>query len=66
MPNPELIGSTKAATILGISARTVHRLVKAGDMTPAITAPGGYAGVYLFTREEVDRVKAERAEKASA
>lgn len=55
---PDLIGSAEAARILGKSPRTVHRMVKAGDLTPVMTAPGGFAGTYLFSRAEVERVKA--------
>ena len=57
----ELIGSVEAAAILGKSPRTVHRLVKSGVLTPAMKAPGGFAGAFLFTRAEVERVKAGEA-----
>ena len=51
---PELIGSAEAARILGKSPRTVHRLVEAGNLTPAMTAPGGRAGAFLFRRSDVE------------
>lgn len=61
MTNNDLIGTAEVAAILGKSVRTVHRMVKAGELVPAMTAPGGYAGVFLFNRADVERVKAEAA-----
>ena len=62
MPTPpDLIGTTEAARILGKSPRTVHRLVAAGRLTPAITAPGGFAGAYLFDRRDVEALAADKA-----
>ncbi len=52
----DLIGSREAAEILGKSQRTVHRLVTAGSLIPAVVASGGYAGVYLFKRADVERL----------
>lgn len=54
MTNTDLIGSTEAARLLGKSPRTVHRMVEAGTLVPAMTAPGGRAGVYLFKRADVE------------
>lgn len=51
-----LIGSAEAARILGKSPRTIHRLVKSGDLTPVYTAPGGQHGSYLFERDAVERL----------
>lgn len=56
-----LIGSAEAARILGKSPRTIHRLVKAGDLNPVYTAPGGQHGSYLFDRDEVERLAAGSA-----
>ena len=53
----DLIGSTEAARILGKSPRTVHRLVKSGALTPAVHAPGGFAGAYLFNRADVEALR---------
>lgn len=50
----DLIGSVEAGRILGRSPRTVHRLVESGDLTPAMKAPGGFAGIYLFNRADVE------------
>lgn len=59
--SPDLVGTVEAARILGKSPRTVHRMVKAGVLTPVITAPGGFAGSYLFDRADVERVRSEAA-----
>lgn len=56
-----LIGTAEAARILGKSPRTVHRLVASGRLTPAHVAPGGYAGSYLFRREDVQALANEVA-----
>lgn len=64
-PTAPLIGSVEAGRLLGRSPRTIHRLVTAGVLRPAVVAPGGGAGVYLFDRAEVERLAAER-EQASA
>ena len=59
--DPPLIGTAEAARILGKSHRTVHRLVEAGSLTPALTASGGQHGVFLFKREDVEALAEERA-----
>jgi len=59
--HPDLIGSREAADLLHISQRTLHRRVTAGIIKPAYIAPGGPAGVYLFTRADI-----EAASKAAA
>lgn len=58
---PQLISSPQAAVILCVSVRTVHRMVAAGTLTPALTAPGGPHGAYLFYADEIERAKAEVA-----
>lgn len=63
--SPDLVGTIEAAQIIGKSARTVHRLVKAGDLVPAHIAPGGFAGVYLFTRADVEKIR-DSAETSTA
>lgn len=50
----ELIGSAETARMLGKSPRTVHRMVEAGTLVPAVTAPGGFAGTFLFRRADVE------------
>ena len=56
-----LIGTAEAARILGKSPRTVHRLVSTGRLIPAHVAPGGYAGSFLFRREDVEALASEVA-----
>lgn len=61
MTDPEnLIGTAEAARILDKSNRTVHRLVDSGLLVPALVAPGGFKGTFLFRRSDVERIKAER------
>lgn len=57
----DLVSSPQAAAILGVSARTVHRLIEAGTLTVALKAPGGPHGAYLIRRADVLRLAAERA-----
>lgn len=63
MPPTEepLIGTAEAARILDKSHRTVHRLVEAGELAPAMTAPGGQHGVFLFRKADVEALAVERA-----
>ncbi len=58
---PHLIGSPQAARILCVSARTIHRMAAAGDLSPALTAPGGPHGAFLFDAAEVEKVRDEIA-----
>jgi excisionase family DNA binding protein len=54
-PKPDdLLGTAETARLLKRSHRTVHRLVKSGQLTPYMTAPGGFAGSYLFLRSDVE------------
>ena len=58
MTNTErLISTAEAAQVLGKSTRTIYRMVNAGALTPALVAPGGRVGSYLFDRADVERVK---------
>jgi len=61
MANNELIGTTEVASILGKSPRTVHRMVTAGHLIPALKAPGGSVGIYLFNRADVEALRDTRA-----
>ena len=56
MEHDELIGTAEAARLLGKSPRTVHRMVRSKALTPALVAPGGNAGVWLFRRADVQRL----------
>lgn len=54
--------TTEAAKALGVSTKTVQRMVSSGQLIPLATVASGH----LFEPAEVERVKAERDEKASA
>ena len=44
---PNLLPTADVAKLLGVSATTVTRMVKRGDLTPAAKTPG-LRGAYLF------------------
>lgn len=56
-----LMGTAEAARELGKSHRTIHRLVESGALVPALVAPGGRKGAYLFNAADIERLKAEVA-----
>ena len=60
MPKNRLIPTAEAAEILGVHARTVHRMVEQGRLFPSLKI-AGRTGAYLFERAEVERAAAERA-----
>ncbi len=47
-----LLTTTQVAALLGVSVRTVHRMVAAGHLDPAVKAPGT-RGAYLFDPDSV-------------
>lgn len=48
------ITSAEAAEQLGVSVRTVHRMVSAGELTPTIKLRG-LRGAYLFDADQIAR-----------
>lgn len=60
-----LVGSAETCQILSVHPATLLRWIKAGRLTPAHKLPGDN-GAYLFSRADVEKVAAERAEQASA
>lgn len=54
------LSAPEAAPILNVTVQTVYGLVKRGDLPLAATTEGG---MYLFSRSDVERVAAERAER---
>ena len=50
-----LVGTAELARLRGESVRTVQRRVHRGELTPAVIAPGGRAGVWLFRRDDAER-----------
>ena len=65
MQTTELLTSAQAGVILGKSARTVQRMVDAGEIAAAQKLPGPN-GAYLFAPTEVERVRTELAAIADA
>jgi len=64
MPHDELIGSDEASVRLGIDRSTLTRWITAGKITPALQMPGP-TGAFLFTRADVERLAADREQKAA-
>lgn len=54
-----LLTTSEAANILGSSPRDVARLVKRGDLVPAVKAPG-LRGAMFFEPKEVEHYQAMR------
>lgn len=48
----DLIGTAELARELGVSPQTIYRRVKNGTIKPAMTAPGGQHGTWLFRRPD--------------
>lgn len=66
----DLITSPSAGVILGVSARTVHRMVEDGRLTPAQKVPTGQHGTFLFHRADIEALRAQtdaaKTERVSA
>ena len=60
MSKSEPIGTAEAAAALRCTTRQVARLVAAGRLEPLRKMPG-LRGPYVFEREDVERLAAERA-----
>lgn len=54
-----MYSAKEASEVLGVSQTHVARLVKSGQLTPAVKAPG-LRGAFLFSQEEVEQVKVMR------
>lgn len=59
----DLLTVAEVARERGKHIRTVHRMVAAGRLVPALRLPGK-TGALLFTREDVEKAFSEK-EKAS-
>lgn len=57
----QLLSTSDTRRELGRDASTIARMVRDGRIKPATKLPG-LRGAYLFTADEVARVKAELAE----
>lgn len=62
-PNQELIATSEAARILGLSGERVRQLSLAGEIPSIKIEPHGYRA---FFRADVERLKAERESKTEA
>lgn len=60
MPKFEYITTREAAHLLGLSTRSVSRLVDLGRMYPAARIEIGRRGTFVFAPEEVERVREQR------
>lgn len=54
--NADLISTAELAKELGVHVRTIHRMVKRGQLSTHLRAPGE-KGAWLFLREDVERLK---------
>ncbi len=59
MPDVNLVTSADVAALLGVSVRTVSRMVARGDLVPVVKAPG-LRGALLFDPAHVARLARER------
>lgn len=62
--NEELLTSPQVGVILNKSARTIHRMVEAGDLHPVQQLPGPN-GAFLFRRRDIERL-ADQITKAAS
>ena len=56
----EYRGTTEAAEMLGVSVRTIHRLVARGQLVP-VAKLAGQRGAYLFAIADIEAFRPERA-----
>lgn len=63
MPQGELLTSPQVGRLLGVSPRTVHRLVTSKQLLPAIKLPGPN-GAFLFAPDAVEEYRRSRQEAA--
>lgn len=60
MPKVDLLPTAAVARRLGMDVRTVHRLVKRGQLVPVIKGEG-IRGAYFFDARDIDRLDTEAA-----
>lgn len=56
----DLLSSTEAATRLGVARSTIINYVNRGMMYPVAMVDTGRRGSYVFTPEEIQRVREQR------
>lgn len=57
MQTDDFLTTAEAAALLCYSVATVNRMVRRGELTPAIEAPGK-TGMRFFRREDIDALMA--------
>lgn len=57
----EFVGTAEVARLLGCSPSTVRRRVESHELEPVHTAPGGPHGAFVFKREDVEHLRAEKS-----
>ena len=60
MPTFDYLSTREAAQRLGLSTRSIVRLVDLGRMYPAARINTGRRGTFVFDPEEVERVREQR------
>lgn len=60
MTSFDYLSTRETAQRLGLSTRTVLRLVDRGRLYPAARIEAGRRGTFVFTPEEVERVREQR------
>jgi excisionase family DNA binding protein len=60
MPDEELLTTADVARLIGMSTRTVHRAIEAGELKFTMQAGPGVNAPYLFSHQEVARFIAAR------
>jgi len=63
MPTSELLGTAEVAQLLSKDVRTVHRMIRQGEI-PAQKLPGR-TGAYIIRRTDVEALLATVGERAS-
>lgn len=62
----KLIGTKRAAEILGVPTRTLRRWAATEHKIPVAVAPGDAAGAYLFDEAEIIALRDQRLSEARA
>lgn len=60
MTKPTLVSTREAAEVIGVHPRTVLRMVDRGAMYPFAHIDRGRRGTFVFTPDEVERVREQR------
>ena len=61
MPQTPLLNTAEAASLLGRSVSTISRLVRDGELKPAMRVGGGPGGSMFFNRRDVEALAKKKA-----